>query len=489
MIERRLFYWSIPLLLFAIQAIFVSHSFWQIRYEELAESVRNVFWFQNGFVYDGVSSNVGWYFLLYLIYNLFGFSLNTVLFFRLFIYLLSIVSAAFLLNKYFGKKYSIVALIAFGLSPTLLFFNTIRAEFGIDFETLPIFLFILDSLDFDKKLFSYIKSILFFSLLIFGAMIYSTFLFYIPSLLMLYIFKLKKHTPIINPKALPWILTGLMSFLLPLIIIFYFIKNNPVLIYDTVTKKGIFRGGGELKFDTGLIISNLKGVEKDLFQNGRSYYFEAAGSDFSDPFSIISMTFGLALFLIIIKENRKYRILFFSILIAMTLNLILSSLTVDTSFKPGIRRYTTVLSSIYLIYTLGYLLYLSKHTLKEGKPKLFILIVMLMLPVHHLSVLSLNLKHLQIPSPYIYKPWFNSDKNPEKTLNNMLKLLSKEDLYLNCDHQKNIQICRYPEVYASLAGACLWNKLDCHKIAIFDKNRDKFITPTIELWNSYYIQH
>ena len=78
-----LLYWSLPLVLFALQLVYTTNSTNQIRYEELAESVRNVWWLQNGTIYDGVSSNVGWYGTLLLVYKFFGFSIFTAKYFRL----------------------------------------------------------------------------------------------------------------------------------------------------------------------------------------------------------------------------------------------------------------------------------------------------------------------------------------------------------------------------------------------------------------------
>ena len=64
-------YWIICCLIFGGQLIYTLRSFNKIRLEELSESVRNVFWLQNRVLYDGISSNVGWYGTLLIIYNIF----------------------------------------------------------------------------------------------------------------------------------------------------------------------------------------------------------------------------------------------------------------------------------------------------------------------------------------------------------------------------------------------------------------------------------
>src|SRR5215471_5532335 len=46
-------YWSLPLLLTGVQYFVTITSMHEIRLEELAESVRNVFWLSHRLVYDG----------------------------------------------------------------------------------------------------------------------------------------------------------------------------------------------------------------------------------------------------------------------------------------------------------------------------------------------------------------------------------------------------------------------------------------------------
>ena len=48
----QIIYWSIPMVLMLTQAIFTFKSLNQIRYEELAESVRNAFWLEHHTIYD-----------------------------------------------------------------------------------------------------------------------------------------------------------------------------------------------------------------------------------------------------------------------------------------------------------------------------------------------------------------------------------------------------------------------------------------------------
>jgi len=231
----NILYWSIPIVLFIAQFIFTINSMNQIRYEELAESVRNVFWLQNRLIYDGVSSNVGWYGLLLAIYNLFGFSLNSAKIIRLIIHLFSLFCLALMLKRCLGVKKAWLPLLTIGLSPTFLFFNSLQTSYGIDLDYLIISIFIFIHINFQKKILDVLKQILFWSLNMLFWLSYPTFVFYLPSLAILYFSKLKRTTrdriiPIVENLFL-----STFSFLLPLIISVVYIKNKQLLWYMSWT--------------------------------------------------------------------------------------------------------------------------------------------------------------------------------------------------------------------------------------------------------------
>jgi len=100
----NLIYWTLPLLLTGVQYWVSAASMHQIRYEELAESVRNVFWLSHRLVYDGASSNVGWYGTLPILYKFFGFSLYSAKFVRLGLHFLGLTCAADILRRCMGVR-------------------------------------------------------------------------------------------------------------------------------------------------------------------------------------------------------------------------------------------------------------------------------------------------------------------------------------------------------------------------------------------------
>src|SRR5437763_812938 len=129
--RARLVYWTLPLLLTGVQLVFSVRSASQLRYEELAESVRNVFWLDHRLLYDRVSSNVGWYGLLLGIYRIGGFSLFVARGVRVVLQLTSLLCLASLLERFLGVRRAWLPLLAWGLSPTLLAFNCLQAAIGV----------------------------------------------------------------------------------------------------------------------------------------------------------------------------------------------------------------------------------------------------------------------------------------------------------------------------------------------------------------------
>ncbi len=223
---KRWWYWLFVLLIFLGQLFFTLNSTNKILLEELSESVRNVYWLQNRAIYDGVSSNVGWYGTLLIIYNIFGFFLFEAKFFRLIIHLISLICLAKLLKKYMGEKKACLVLVTIALSPTLLYFNTLQTSFGIDLQYFPICLYLLLSLNFSKPIITMLKQFILWSLAMIASMSYPTFLAYLPILFIIYIVVLHKSKKILTRRLIfKNILISLISFCLPIIIVFSYFKD------------------------------------------------------------------------------------------------------------------------------------------------------------------------------------------------------------------------------------------------------------------------
>lgn len=481
----KISFWLLPFFLFIFQLIFTLNSTNQIRYEELAESIRNPYWLLNHTVYDGVSSNIGWYGTLLILYNLFGFSLNTAKFFRLILYLISIICLALTLKKYLGTKKSLLPLLTIGLSPTFLYFNTLQTSYGLDLQYFPI-CFLIATTEFNKKILEILQPFIFGLIIMVAWMSYPTFAFYLPALWGIYLWKIFK----INNKqsATKKIAISFLSFLLPLALSFLYVKDKSLLIFDYRENSGLFRGAGTIKLDLNIFWQNINHLFLDLFQKGNSYYFELPQPDFSSYFPIITVIFAIILSILIFIKFKKYRLILLTAFSILILNLLFANFNLDPSRYPGIRRNTGILAAFYLIFVVIWH-YFSNQKIKSSFIKNSILIIFLLLPFHHLISYPANLDSLKNPSNF-RELWFGLTPNPNNYLNSSLNSLQKEDTPLSCrDKDGKTIFCRYGEIYGALAGTCYWNHLDCKQILGYDPKTNKFILLKIELWEKYYWPH
>lgn len=480
-------YWTIPVILFFAQLLFTINSLNQIRYEELAESVRNVFWLQKGLIYDGISSNVGWYGLLLIVYNIFGFGLNSAKFVRLIIQLLSLFSLTALLNKYLGFKKAWLPLLAIGLSPTLLYFNTLQTSYGIDLNYLIISVYILTKINFNNGFFDEVKQGSFWFFNMIAWLSYPTFIFYLPSLTILYFWRLSKK---VNGKLLilKKLLLNMLYFLLPVIVILLYLKNPNTLLYDPIAKSGIFRGAGMLTFNLNIYYNNLAGFLKDLFYKGSSYNFELAKADFSGFYPVITLITVFITSIFLFFKEKEYRRLILLVYITLIFTLLFANLTFDPTQRPGLRRDTPILASVYALFTITWF-YISSKKFKTWIKWSF-LIIYLLLPIHNFMVYPYNLEALGNPSAYQYRAWFGTSDTPSDSLEMLVDRIKVQDLSLSCETRSGKPtFCRYNETYAAVAGTCLWNKLTCKSILGYDGKQQKFIPISTKLWENYYWEH
>ncbi len=448
-------FWIIPILLFIAQLIFTLNSTSQIRYEELAESVRNPFWLENRLIYDGTSSNIGWYGSLLIVYKIFGFGLFHAKYFRLFLHLISMVCLALVLRRFLSPKQAIVPLLVIGLSPSLLFLNTLETSYGTDLQYFPICLFlILSSKIWLRLLGCFIAMIAWMS--------YPTFLFYLPVLAFLNL----RHL-----RSLRYLSFSLGCFFAPLILGFLYLKSREILFFDPNLSSGIFRGAGTFAFNVDALSANLGGLFKDLFNAGQSYHFEINSGEFSLIFPIIAV---ILVFIIVLKKRNKWIILS---LVSMVFVLFLSSLTLDPSGQPGMRRYTPVLVAFYALFVIAW---------QSGVFKKWGMVILSLLLLHHLIVYPINLIHLKDPSPNAYPIWFTPSPSGAgfNSFDSLVDTVQKEDLKLVCSGY-----CRVVEAYAAVAGTCTWNHLNCHQILGLDPRTNQLIPLSTQLWDDYYFEH
>lgn len=484
--KLNLIYFSLPLFLFILQAVYTFNSFNQIRYEELEESVVNPYWVYHGVVQNGATSNLGWYFLLILVYKIFGFSLFTGKIVRLFISLIALVCLASVLKKYLGARLAWLPLLTIGLSPTILYFNTQQTIYALDIGYLLICIFFLSKLNLDRpSKRNTVIQILTFALAMAGFLTYPSFIYYLPGLFIYYFYKLFKSRPELNIQFfLKNILITFVSFLTPLALSFLYITNRNLLIYDPVVKSGIFRGAGFFRLDLSLFLTNLKLNFTNMFLYHFGYYYEIEKVEFSDFYPVLSIIFIIFITIIIFIKKTRLRFLILLVISPFILNFILANFTLDPT--PGMRRQTGTLVTVYGLFVLAWYFVnnLPKKLIKFKKASI---IACLLLLFHHVISYPINYIHLKDPSQFRETVWFKTLDNPAHMLDGYLETVQKEDLRLICldEYQKPLN-CRYSEVFAAVGADCLWNNLSCHDIYGYDIKTKNYIKLMIRLFNDYY---
>lgn len=484
MLVSKYLFLILPVLLFILQFKFTQNSLVQIRYEELGESVRDVYWFSQRLVYDNISTDVGFFAQLFIFYEIFGFSIFAAKWFRLTLSLISVICATYLTLKYIGPKYGWMPLVAYFLSPTLVYFVTIQSEYGLDLQYLPIFLFLIDRVSLVKSKWQLFWVFILFALLMLNWMGYPIFLFYLPTIFTVFLMITRR---IVKKDRIRAIFVATIAFLVPLVFMFVYTKNRLEMIYDPNLGGGLFRGGGKLEI--GSVLGNIKALLTDLFVRGNSYYFEVKKTDFSDFYPIATIFLVCVVTYLIWSRERKRRIILVSIFSLLVFNFLVSVLTLDVS-EPGLRRFTGVLASFYLLFALS-CYWLSRQKIKNTVISWGFLIILALIPLHHLLVYRQNLEAIKLPSAWGTQPWFSSFGTPDKSLKIFVDEVQKSDLKLSCLDGNDLYIegCRYGEIYAAIAGSCLWNNLNCHQILAYDEKVGDYIPLTVDLWENNYFAH
>lgn len=483
-----LLYTFLIILLFFAQLLFSLKSMNQMRYEELYESVRNVFWLDEHTVYDGTSSNIGWYGTLLLTYKIFGFEIHTAKYVRLAIHiLLFCVPLTILLIRYLGRSLAWLPLLIIGLSPTLLYFNTLQTSYGMDLQYVPICILLALSINPDNRLTAMTLSAILGCISMIAAMTFPPFVLYLPFLGTLVFLNLSSEKATV--KSVSAIAASmLLAFLLPLFTAFVYLKDFALLLKDPFSGDGIFRGGGGLVLDLANFRESLKVVVSDLFITGKSYYFELRGVEFSTTIAAISAIVIITGVLLLMIKYKSARV---PLLVIMTL--FITSIVFPNLSKgnPGIRRCTGIVLSFYVM-----LVFFIKFTIGGGikslKLKTAFIILCSVFLLHHSGVYYKNLKEISSTSLYKDSTWFAVKNTPRESLNYWVELseTSERVLYLKCFPGKRSAFpCIYSEIYPAISGYRRWNGMENARVFGYDWRIDKFIPLSIQLWESYYFPH
>jgi hypothetical protein len=433
---------------------------------------------QNGYITDGVSSNVGWYGTLAIVYNIFGFSVFTAKYFRLALHLVFLCSLAFTFRKWMGPVKAILPLALIGLSPVLLYYNTFQASFGTDLQYAGICLGLVCLLRFNKSLIDLLIHFFLGAIAMLAAMSYPAFILYLPVLLLIYLIRWRTVAAGTGAGSLiTGSVTAAAGLFLPLAAAFQWINNNELLIHDPVSGTGLFRGGGKAEWTLNVLSAGIKQTFSDLFSKGTSYYFDLARPDFAGGAGAVLFlsVIGAGIYFFITKKETRIP-LGLSMLL-LVLNLIIPNFS---SNFPGLRRCTGILAGYYGI---AVVLYYYTVLNFNNRPALRWMVYgsLILLPLHSLVSMRDNLKSLREPGPF-RESWFTIEKSPEHSLAKLMNAVENGQSLACNDASGQPGPCRYFEVYSAIAGYRYWNNLPGLKIMGYDWYKKEYVPLSVQMW-------
>jgi hypothetical protein len=478
-------YWLVPLILSALQLIYILAAQGHIRDEELAESVRNVFWLDHRLVYDGVSSNVGYYGLLLIVYKLFGFSLHAAKYVRLALYAMAMLSLAAVLRKFMRESCAVVVLLTVGLSPTILFFNTVQTSYGIDVSYGLICLWVILMLKFDGALKDFSRAFLLGVLAMIAAMSYPSFLFDLPTLAFVCLLQWQRNSPKRVKEFWQSIAAGAAGFAVPFLGALLYLKNTREFLNDPVTKAGLFRGGGHFHPDVPSFMRSAVQSFWDVFQRGYTYYFYLERPDFSGALGWIGVLGIFALGVFIARKITSLKVIFGLAGFQVLFTLAVSSLADDS----GIRRSTGFLLGIYAWYALVFYALATQAALRKIQwPGL---LLCLLLTANNLMHYPVNLQDVGARTTWDDVIWFGVESTAERSLLHWLEITARRESLACLDPVKtDIRVpCDYAKIYAAIAGFRRWNGLPEIPVRAYDWTTRQERELNTKLWETYDLPH
>lgn len=464
-----------------LQAIYTFASNNQIRWEE-TELLRDNFWFAHHLIYHSGNTNFGSYATADVINSLFGFHLFNFKYFKLFLDLISLFCVSLLLKRFLGVKTAIIPLLTFGLSPALLFFNSLQTPFGLDLQYFPILLYLILT-TFKNISLELIKLTLFWTALMWSWLSYPTLIFYIPIFTIIFLIKLRNKTRAWQLQA---ILVSMVSFFIPLIFSISWIQNKE-LLFNFKEQHGLLIAGGTLLIGNNLgetFYQSLFALFTNLFYKATAYHYELNQVEFSGILPIFALLFIIFVPFWARFKAKEIKLASWLCLGTIILNIILSSISVWSNI--GFRRNTPILMAVYGLLAINFYLFYTKR-INIFLPKWLVTLTLTLLLIHHIIVYPLNLTHLQDPSPFKDYGPFTIVGTPEKSVEKVTHDLRQGDVHLNCLDQApsmSTQECPYLDFYAAVMSACFWNKLSCNSMYGYSPLRKQEDQLNMEFFNN-----
>ncbi|MDP7040820.1 MAG: hypothetical protein QGI45_16820 [Myxococcota bacterium] len=446
----RVGYWLLPVFFLIMQATFTYAALHRLWYEDLAESIRNVYWFEHNRVYNGGSTMVGWYGLVLGYYKAFGFSPVAAKWLKFVLAGSSWFAAAYVLKYVLGYRKALVPLCAFALSPIALYFNTFQYPMGLDLLFFPLevclFIFISKASLRGACILTFCAG----TLAMLASMSYPTYLFYLPACVFLLHWVWQTQEKCFWRFALPISFAGFMT---PFLCVWTYLDNFSLFMSDaTHSGTGIFRGGATFKgLSFELYGDNLMRTLKDFFVAADSYYFYLPESDFSSWLGFISVLAVGILIVLAMGESKQMKVVCLLTVFLMLVALLLPAAGTTT---PGGRRSTGFLMGFYVLFVIGWN---YAWTVLQGHKRTLALSALSLLVVQHLWAISPNLEHVSKERTLSAEPFFPSDQDPNASLAFWYARAQNGEPLVCHTYREFKRYCRFDEIFAVIQGHRLWN--------------------------------
>ncbi len=477
-------YWLLVAVLVIAQAAYTIAGADRLWYEEAAEGIRNPYWLDHRLVYDGVSSNVGWYGLVLVAYKAFGFSTSMAKYVRLALHVPFLICSAALLKRWIGPARAWLPLLAIALSPTILYFNSLGTSYGIDVQLFPIVLYLIVRVGDRARAGRMRLAVLQFSigwLAMFGCLAFPSFLVYVPVLLAFYLWNHRgTFAPARLVTGLVWIAAGFEA---PLAAALLYLKNDAAFLSDPQARgAGVFRGGGSaVTLDWHNVQQAVSRVLQDLWLGANSYYFGIPQVEFSGALGVFAAV-GILLGSIVAWRAMRSRA---PLVLAGLLCLLAVIAPAFAGGLPGLRRSTGFLSGFYIVMVCVW----AMATSQSGGHRIVgwaVRLACVLLVVHHISSYSANYRSLASVDGRGNGEWFQEFGSPDESIRRWAHDWTLNGRPLNCNV---FPICRYSEIYSAIAGYLKWNGMGEPPLLAIEPGTTRIIELTPRYWEARFLDH
>jgi hypothetical protein len=454
----------------------------QIRFEEIAEAIRNVYWLDRRLIYDGISSNVGWYGTLLVSYKLFGFSATTAKAVKLAIAVAGWYAAADILRRVVSLPAAAVALVALGLSPTLLYFNGLETSFGIDVPYAAICLWLVLGADPARLGAAAARLALAGLVGMTAALSYPTFLIYIPSLLVVVWWRWR-GAPVSRQLAMAGTAMAAAAALFAGALAW--LDNASTLLHDPATGTGVFRGGGHLAASAGAFAEWIRVIGGDLFIRTQSYHAEISRPEFGG--AVVWLV--LAVFsagAVLETRGGGFHPLTVAVWLLLAASLILPGLSAGG--PPGLRR-ATPLIIVFVAFVAMAWRYREGGQAGSAMRVLVIAASVLLVGDRAVKVMSLT-EDASVRSEFSNQDWYLEGGTPDEAVRAFVRAVETgRPLSCPIDAGGRIAPCRYQDIYPAIAGTFAWNRRAPRDVTAVDWRSGQVITLSPALWTTRYYPH